>query len=432
LTGTLATQAVIVSATLTTPRATRCLLRRSVTLLAWVVLTVKLVVLVTEPAEVVTLIGPVVAPAGTVAVILVDETTLNIAVRPLKVTLVAPVKFVPVIETVVPTGPKVGVNEVIVGAPAVGVTLNLWELQSVPPGVVTQIFPVVAVLGTVAVIFVDEFSVNVAETPLNVTLVAPAKFVPVIVTDAPTGPLVGEKEETVGGAAAVTVKFWELGAVPSGVVTLIGPVVAPEGTVVVIVVFEVAVNVAETPLNVTLVAPMRSVPVIVTDVPTGPLIGENEEIVGAAAQDGGAIAIAVTVIPAATAARMRLELLGRAMPGLPHDLRRESYRMVNGLSNRSFGQRNRVGRKDVRKPMLATLGPPPSARAGPSNRSGTDSVPCASRTEAASLSSAAETPTSPVSVRGSRSSPERTWLRSSTVRSWRSGMGSRVSRRPRA
>jgi hypothetical protein len=310
LTGTLATHAVIVSATLTTPRATRCLRSLSVTLLACVMLTMKLVVLVTDPAGVVTLIGPVVAPAGTVAVILVALTTLNVAAVPLKVTPVASVKFVPVMVTVVPTGPKVGVNEVIVGAPAAVVTLKPWELQSLPPGVVTQIFPVVAPLGTVAVIFVEDFTVNVAETPWNVTLVAPVKFVPVIVTVVPTGPEVGEKEVIVGGAAAVTVKFWELAAVPSGVVTLIGPVVAPEGTVVVMLVFEFAVNVADTPLNVTLVAAMRSVPVIVTDVPTGPLVGENEEIVGAAARDAGAIAIAATMTPVTIATRVRVALLG--------------------------------------------------------------------------------------------------------------------------
>jgi hypothetical protein len=322
LTGTLATQAVIVSATLTTPRATRCLLSLNVTLLACVVLTVKLLVLVTEPAGVVTLIGPVVAPAGTVAAILVALTTLNVAATPLKVTLVAPVKFVPVIVTVVPTGPKVGVNEVIVGAPAAVVTLKPCELQSLPPGVVTQIFPVVAPVGTVAVIFVAESTVKFAETPWNVTLVAPVKFVPVIVTDVPTGPEVGEKEVTIGLAEAVTVKLWELVAVPSGVVTLIGPVVAPEGTVDVMVVFEFAVNVADTPLNVTLVAAMRSVPVIVTDVPTGPLVGEIEEIVGAAAQDAGAIAIAATMTPATIATRVRVALLGRDMVPPLHDLRR--------------------------------------------------------------------------------------------------------------
>jgi hypothetical protein len=62
-------------------------------------------------------------------------------------------------------------------------------------------------------------------------------------------------------------------------------------------------------LNVTLVAAMRSAPVIVTDVPTGPLVGENEEIVGAAAQDAGAIAIAATMTPVTIAARVKVALL---------------------------------------------------------------------------------------------------------------------------
>ena len=83
--------------------------------------TVKLVVLVTEPHEVVTLIGPVVPVEGTVAVIWVAEFTTAVAVTLLNVTEVfvipVPLKFVPVIVTDVPVGPEVGVNEVIVGAP---------------------------------------------------------------------------------------------------------------------------------------------------------------------------------------------------------------------------------------------------------------------------------------------------------------------------
>ncbi len=202
-------------------------------------------------------------------------------------------------------------------------TVKLWELQPVPPGVVTQIFPLVAPVGTVALIRVDEVTMNVvAETPLNVTLVAPVKFVPVMVTDVPTGPLVGENEEIVGAAVVVvTVKLWELQPVPLGAVTQIFPLVAPVGTVAVICVDEATMNVvAETPLNVTLVAPVKFVPVIVTNVPTGPLVGENEEIVGlvgAAAQDGSAFAIAATIIIATTAARVRVVLLGRDMAGLP-------------------------------------------------------------------------------------------------------------------
>jgi hypothetical protein len=42
--------------------------------------------------------------------------------------------------------------------------------------------------------------VKLALAPLNVTAVAPVKFVPLIVTLAPTGPLAGVKLAMVGGA----------------------------------------------------------------------------------------------------------------------------------------------------------------------------------------------------------------------------------------
>jgi hypothetical protein len=72
----------------------------------------------------------------------------------------------------------------------------------------------------------------VALVPLNVTAVAPVKFVPVITTEVPTGPLVGTKLVIVGAGA--TVKLLALVTVPLSVVTEIGPVVAPAGTVAVI------------------------------------------------------------------------------------------------------------------------------------------------------------------------------------------------------
>ena len=78
--------------------------------------------------------------------------------------------------------------------------------------------------------------VNGADVPLNATAVAPVKPEPVIVTLVPTGPLDGVKPPTVGGGgggAVVTVKLDPLGARPAGVVTLIGPLVAPLGTVAV-------------------------------------------------------------------------------------------------------------------------------------------------------------------------------------------------------
>src|SRR5947209_613086 len=72
--------------------------------------TVKLVALVAVPSGVVTAMASVVAPVGTVAVMEVSETTAKLAGSPLNLTAVAPVKFVPVIVTTVPTGPKIGVN----------------------------------------------------------------------------------------------------------------------------------------------------------------------------------------------------------------------------------------------------------------------------------------------------------------------------------
>jgi hypothetical protein len=76
---------------------------------------------------------------------------------------------------------------------------------------------------------VAEVTVKLALTALNVTAVAPVKFVPLIVTLVPTGPLAGVKLVIAG--AGITVKLLVLVAVPPGVVTLNGPVVAPAGTV---------------------------------------------------------------------------------------------------------------------------------------------------------------------------------------------------------
>ena len=69
-------------------------------------------------------------------------------------------------------------------------------------------------------------------------------------------------------------KLVALVAIPPGVVIAILPVLAPVGTAAVTCVSEFAVKVvASTPPNVTLVVLMSPVPVIVTDVPSGPLEG---------------------------------------------------------------------------------------------------------------------------------------------------------------
>ena len=75
----------------------------------------------------------------------------------------------------------------------------------------------------------DEFTAKEALTPPNITDVAPPKFVPLMVTLVPSGPLAGEKFEIVGGL--VTAKLFALVALPPVVVTVTGPVVAPAGTV---------------------------------------------------------------------------------------------------------------------------------------------------------------------------------------------------------
>ena len=67
-------------------------------------------------------------------------------------------------------------------------TRNGLLLLSVPPGVVTVTKPVVAPSGTAVLIAEPEFPIMVAAVPLKLTPVAPVRFVPRIVTVAPTLP----------------------------------------------------------------------------------------------------------------------------------------------------------------------------------------------------------------------------------------------------
>ena len=73
--------------------------------------------------------------------------TVKLALAPLKATRVVPVKLVPLMVTLVPAGPLAGVKLVIVGGL---ITVKLLALVAVPPGVVTLMVPVVALVGTVA------------------------------------------------------------------------------------------------------------------------------------------------------------------------------------------------------------------------------------------------------------------------------------------
>jgi hypothetical protein len=150
-----------------------------------------------------------------------------VAVVPANFAAVAPVKLVPVIVTTVPVPPLLGLKLLMTG-----VTRNELGDDTGPPWALMVIRPVVAPEGTVAVILVDELTVKVtAAVPLNETAVLPDRFVPLSVTAVPTGPLDGENDVNVAGE---TTGNEALVAVPPGVVTVIAPVVAPVGTVVLI------------------------------------------------------------------------------------------------------------------------------------------------------------------------------------------------------
>ena len=82
-------------------------------------------------------------------------------------------------------------------------------------------------------------------------------------------------------ALVFTVKFVEEEPVPLGEVTNIIPLVAPPGTVVVILDAESTVNVVATLLNLTEVVPLKFVPLIITPVPLGPVEGVKDVIIGA-------------------------------------------------------------------------------------------------------------------------------------------------------
>jgi hypothetical protein len=81
--------------------------------------------------------------------------------------------------------------------------VKVLAVVAVPPGVTTVNRPDVAAAGTVDRIDVAELMVNAAETPLKRTAVALLKFVPLMTTAVPTGPLAGVKLEIVGGSV-----FW--------------------------------------------------------------------------------------------------------------------------------------------------------------------------------------------------------------------------------
>ena len=99
--------------------------------------------------------------------------------------------------TTVPILPEVGVKVVIVGGLAVR-AVKLPVLVAEPAGVVTSILPVLAPTGTSTLIVVDVSLEIDPDLPSKVTLVAPERWVPVMVTAVPGVPEVGVKLEIFG------------------------------------------------------------------------------------------------------------------------------------------------------------------------------------------------------------------------------------------
>lgn len=154
--------------------------------------TVKLIPLLEFP-DTVTTTFPVVAALGTVVLIVPEDQLVTVAAVPLNLIVLLPwllPKVVPVIVTAVLTGPE-ATDKLLMA----GVTVKLFPLLATPDTVTTT-FPVVAVLGTVALTVPEDQLVTVATVPLNLTVLEPCvvpKPLPVMVTDVPTGPDVGER-----------------------------------------------------------------------------------------------------------------------------------------------------------------------------------------------------------------------------------------------
>src|SRR6202034_1323823 len=209
-----------------------------------------------------------------VAVVVLNFTALVPCVEP---------KPDPVMVTDAPTAPEAGDRLVMLG---VGSTVNDIALLATPLAFTTTL-PVVAPVGTVATIDVAlQLAIVVTVVPLNVTVPVPwvaPKFAPVIVTDAPIAPVVGERLVMLG--AATTVKLTPLLFTPLAFTTTL-PVVAPVGTVATIdVVLQLVIVVAVVVLNFTVLVPWvdpKFAPVIVTDAPTAPVVGDRLVMLGAA------------------------------------------------------------------------------------------------------------------------------------------------------
>jgi len=245
------------------------------------VATVKKTPLLATPATV-TITLPLAEPPGTAVVMLVALQLLTVEATPLNLTVLvpcAPPKPLPVMITGVPAWPELGESPVTLGA---WVTVNGTPLLATPT--VTTTFPLDAPAGTVTEMLVALQLVTVADTPLKVTVLEPCaapKFVPEMTTAAPTGPALGVTL-VMPGAEFTAKKTPLLATPPTVAITL--PLVAPAGTVAVILVEPQLLTELTVPLNFTVLVPwldQKFAPEIMIEAPTGPDVAERLEITGA-------------------------------------------------------------------------------------------------------------------------------------------------------
>jgi len=150
--------------------------------------------------------------------------------------------------------------------------VNALVLVAGPPAVVTVTsFTPAVPAGVIAVMLVALTTTTlVAETLPTFTLVAPVKLVPVMVIEVPPNvvPDVGLTLVMVGnGTTYVNTLFNEI--VPPGVVTetFLAPAVEAGVTAVILPALTTTTLVAAMPPTITLVAPVKLVPVMVINVP---------------------------------------------------------------------------------------------------------------------------------------------------------------------
>lgn len=155
--------------------------------------TLNAIPLLTWPLTV-TITFPVVAVAGTTAVMMLSFQLVVAAVTPLKATVFGPCsnpKFEPLMVTAEPAGPIFGDKLVMVGAS----TVKRAPVLAVP-FTVTTTFPVPAPNGTGTTMLVSLQLFGVASVPLKVTVLLPweiPKLDPEMVTTVATRPDVGDK-----------------------------------------------------------------------------------------------------------------------------------------------------------------------------------------------------------------------------------------------